>query len=466
MQRVLWLDGLPLAPQHFQEADRLQADALEQRLRSTFGTSWGLRRVGLDTAALREGVVRVEHLDAVFADGTVVRVAPGADTTIDDRRVTELGPDRSEVCICVAIASARRGRREVGIDGARLRVVERTCVDTDTETPAEAVMIEVGVPALRIVLAHEDNHGLETLPLAYLRRDERGEVVATSAIVGPLLCVAASAPLVARVAQLVERLGSRRTALLAARHERDAKSIDVDGVDPTRFALATAIATHQPVLRHQLRSADTRPIDLYERLLSLAGALSVLSVDAEMDLPILDPLVPHAAFTAVFERIDALLLATDRDRARTIPLEARGDGLHFARLDDVAAAAEHYYLAVRSVLAPREVETSLAGLAKVASYGEIAGVLETATPGAPLQLVHRPPPEVPLRAGETCFELPFSDRYLRAAIAERGIAVYLPARSYDPAHTKLALIAVAPRNPRRGAEHAAAPSGHGEAPHP
>lgn len=441
--RVLWLDGLPLAPQHFQESDRLHREALDARFRAVLGPSWGLRRIALDPRALREGVVRIERLEAVFADGTLVVVGEGSAVTIDDRPVSGLGPDRAEVTVHLAMTRERRARPDLGVASARLRRIEQSSVDTHTETPAETITIELGVPALRIAFGHEAREELETIPLGVLRRDAHGETLLTDAIVGPLLAIGASAPLMARLTRLVERLGARRAALLATRHERDAGSVAVDPSDLTRFMLASAIATHHPVLRHQLKRSEAMPEALYERLLTLAGALSVLAVDADLELTDYDPLEPDRAFAAIFDRIDGLLAATDRERARAIPLEPRSDGLHFARLDDESARAERFYLSVRSVLAPREVEGSLGGLAKVASYGEIAGVLETATPGAPLRLVHRPPPEIPMRAGETCFELPTADRHFRAALAERGIAVYLPARSFDPAHTRLTLVAVA-----------------------
>ncbi len=441
--RVLWLDGLPLAPQHFQESDRLRHEAMETRLRATHGAAWGVRRLALDPRALREGVIRVEQLEAVFADGTAVSIAPGSDLVVEDRPVSGLCANRSEVVVHVAIARDRRGRADVGIEGARMRVIERSSIDTHTDPPAEAIRIELGVPVLRILFGHEAHDDVETIPLVIVRRNEHGETQSNGAIVGPLLAIGGSDALLARLTRLVERLGARRAALLAMRHERDTESIEVDPSDLTRFMLSSAIATHHPVLRHQLRRADASPAATFEQLLALAGALSILAVDAAMDLPDFDPLDPDRAFSAVFDRIDTLLAVTDRERARTIPLEPRSDGLHFARLDDEAARAERFYLSVRSVLATREVEGSLTGLAKVASYGEIAGVLETATPGAPLRVVHRPPPEIPMRAGETCFELPMSDRHFRAAIAERGIAVYLPARSFDPAHTRLTLVALA-----------------------
>jgi type VI secretion system protein ImpJ len=454
--RVLWLDGLPLAPQHFQEADRLHAEALDARFRAMHRCPWGLRRLSLDPRSLREGVIRVDRLESVFADGTVAIVGPGSELTIKDRAVTGLGTDRAEVMVHVAIVRARRGRPDVGIEGARLRTIERASVDTHTEPPAEPVTVEIGVPALRIVFGHEAREDLETIPLLCVRRDELGQIRDTGRIVGPLLALGASEPLVARLTRLVERLGARRAALLVTRHERDAETIEVDPGDLTRFVLASAIATHHPVLRHRLVRGDGCLASLFEQLLALAGALSVLAVDAALEVPDLDPLEPDAAFGALFDRIDTLLTVTDRERARSIALEPRADGLHFARLDDACVRAERFYLAVRSVLTPRDVEGRLGGLAKVASYGEIAGVLETATPGAPLQVVHRPPPEIPMRAGETCFELSSTDRFFRAAIAERGIAVYLPARDFDPAHTQLTLVALARHGSDRATDRSAA----------
>lgn len=446
--RVLWLDGLPLAPQHFQESDRLHRDAIDSRFRAVHGSAWGVRRMTLDARALREGMIRIEQLEAVFADGTVVSIATGSELKIEDRPIIGLGPERSEVAVHIAIARDGRGRTDVGVDGARMRTIEQRSVDAHTETPAEPITIELGVPVLRIVFGHEAREDLETIPLCVVTRDATGQTRTNGAVIGPLLSIGGSEPLLARLTRLIERLGARRAALASARHERDASQIEVDPSDVTRFMLASAISTHHPVLRHQLRRAECDPERLYEQLLALAGALSILAVDAELDLPDFDRLEPERAFAAAFDRIDHLIAATDRERARIIALEPRSDGLHFARLDDESARAERFYLSVRSVLAPRDVESSLGGLAKVASYGEIASVLETATPGAPLTVVHRPPPEIPMRAGETCFELPVGDRHFRAAIAERGLAVYLPARSFDPAHTRLTLVAL----PRHGGE--------------
>jgi type VI secretion system protein ImpJ len=442
--RMLWLDGLPLAPQHFQEADRLAAASIEARVGGLVrGVPWGLASLAIDRRALREGVVRIERLEAVMPDGTVVRVHEGSDVRIDDRPISGLGPDRAVVGVRLALPRARAGRTETVGGQARLRILARTASDLHTETPAEPVSLELGVPNVRLVFDHEPREELETLPLFQVRRDERGELVVADAVVGPLLRIGASEPLCARLSGLVERLGVRRAALLAARRERDGQTVEVDPADVTRFFLLTAIATHHPVLRHLLVRADARPEVLHDQLLALAGALGTLAVHADAELPDLDPLEPGAALVGLIERVERLLALTDRERARVIPLEPRADGLHFAPLDDESIRAERFVLSVRSTLAPHEVEATLASLAKVASYGEIASVLGAATGGAPLRVVHRPPPEVPVRAGETCFEVAPGDRHFRAALAERGVAVYLPTRPFDPAHTRLTLVAIA-----------------------
>ena len=230
--------------------------------------------------------------------------------------------------------------------------------------------------------------------------------------------------------------------LFALRRERDAESIEVDASGVTRFLLLQTLSTHLPVLRHLLHRGDARPEALHERLLELIGGLSAFAVHADLDLLDLDPLDLGRTLLPLFDRAARLIAATDRERSRVIPLEARADGLHFAAVDDDVAHCERFLVAVRSTLPESEVLASLSGLAKVASYREIASVLASATPGAPLHVVHRPPPEVPTRAGELYFEVLKDDRFFRTALGERGVAVYLPARPFDPASTKVSLVAI------------------------
>jgi type VI secretion system protein ImpJ len=439
--RMLWIDGLPLSPQHFQESDRFHELSLERRVASiTRGPAWGIRELRLDVRALRDGVVRIERLEAVFPDGTYVDV--DAVDALPDRPIAGLGPERAKVDVHVAISRRREGRPEVGPADARLVRLERHAIDVHTDEPAEPQVLELGVPSVRIVFGHEPREDLETVLICSVRRDAAGALTLVEETVPPVLRISASDTLASQLSSLVARLTSRREALLAVRRERDADSIEVDAGGVTRFLLLQTISTHLPVLRHLLRRGDARPEILYERLLELVGGLSAFAVDAHLDVPDLDPLDLGSTLLPLFDRAARLVAATDRERSRVIPLEARADGLHFAAVDEDVARCERFLVAVRSSLPESEVLASLAGLAKVASYREIASVLSSATAGAPLHVVHRPPPEVPTRSGELYFEVAKDDRFFRTALGERGVAVYLPARPFDPLSTHVSLVAI------------------------
>jgi len=87
------------------------------------------------------------------------------------------------------------------------------------------------------------------------------------------------------------------------------------------------------------------------------------------------------------------------------------------------------------------VAEQLPRLCKIASAGEIQGLVQAASPGLALRVVHRPPPQIPLQPGALYFALVPGDRYWEGIVAGRNAAIYLPP-PFDPARTKLELLAV------------------------
>jgi type VI secretion system protein ImpJ len=59
---------------------------------------------------------------------------------------------------------------------------------------------------------------------------------------------------------------------------------------------------------------------------------------------------------------------------------------------------------------------------------------------------HRPPPEVPVKAGQVYFDISIGNAYWRKIMLERELAVYLPP-FFEPSRTQLFLLAV----PKSGA---------------
>jgi type VI secretion system protein ImpJ len=104
----------------------------------------------------------------------------------------------------------------------------------------------------------------------------------------------------------------------------------------------------------------------------------------------------------------------------------------------------------------RQVAVQLPTFAKIAAVDDIQSILRAATPGAPVEVEHRPPPEVPLRPGQVHFEIDTHNAYFHKAREERALAVYLPP-FYAPSRTELTLFGIGARTPSRAAFTAPTP---------
>ena len=69
--KVVWSEGMLLAPQHLQQAERHADHARHVLLRGTVPCAWGFSELELDAAALALGKIALVRAVGVFGDGTV-----------------------------------------------------------------------------------------------------------------------------------------------------------------------------------------------------------------------------------------------------------------------------------------------------------------------------------------------------------------------------------------------------------
>jgi len=119
------------------------------------------------------------------------------------------------------------------------------------------------------------------------------------------------------------------------------------------------------------------------------------------------------------------------------------DGIHLGKLDDDRLlSAPQYVLSVRSEIPEAQLAQRLPGLCKIAARSQLPQVIRAAaTPGVPITVTHRPPAEIPVRAGVTYFTLTLQNEFWRQIVEERLVAIYLPP-PFGPQHVKLELLAV------------------------
>jgi type VI secretion system protein ImpJ len=431
------------------------------RLEAVETLHWGVLRVELDTAALAAGHIQLQRLHAVMPDGAVLALEPGDPELPSLRHVDGRFADGRHVLdVCVGLPREREGidnYAQTSAVGARYRITRREV--RDATAPQRHSDVAFGQRNVVLLLGDEPDSDHVVLKIAELERDQSGQLRVRDAYVPPCLRVAAAPFLLAGMRRLLEAMSTRRRSLHEARRQSGRHALEWNAMDVTRYLLLSTINGFLPLLREFVDPGDVSPRTAYFALSELAGQLCSFVADVDpMQLPRFAYRDLGGTFDELFARIDALLLSTVSEHFVALPLHARDDGMHVAQLrDERLWLCDRFMLAVQTDVPERQVAVQLPQFAKLAAGSEIQSIVRAATPGAPLEVNHRPPPEIPVQAGHVYFDIATSSPYWRRIAQERELAVYLPP-FFDPSRTSLVLMGLPARDAGAGVAHAKGPT--------
>lgn len=451
-QKVIWSEGLLMAPQHLQQVDAYHESMLAARLDALEPNNWGVVKLELDKKALNSGSVALELFEGVFASGLSFGADQSALELPQSRPVQDFFPHTQNMLeVYLGVPREREGIANVAEERAprvRYSIGRRTVADLTGA--ASHVEMDFARRNLVILFGTEPRDDYESIKIAELTRGEAGGLVAVETYIPPLLSLHASPYIATELNRILNLMTARRRALSEQRRERDASTIEFSASDVTRFLLLNAINGFVPVMSHFASGGEATPREAYLLLVQLAGQLATFSVDFDLSA------IPRYAFTdlrmtfgTLFEQISTLLQASVREHHVAIPLDARQDGMHIAQIkDERFAQCTQFLLAVQGTMPEQDIAAGLPRLAKIAGWTEINGILSAATPGAPVEATFRPPAEVPVKAGTVYFTIQSENAYWRGIARDKNIAVYLP-RPYEPTTTKVQVIGVIGRGPQK-----------------
>ena len=308
--RVVWHEGMLLAPQHFQQADaRLDALLAWQTLAANpFG--WGVRNLAIDTALLHAGILRVLAVEAIFPDGTAVSYsAQSAHGSLE----LDLAPhapalaDRPlNVYLTLPLA---RGARDKGVP-ARFRSVEGMPVEDEV---SEAVPADVPrlVPNLGLAAGAVPSGLHVHLKLGSVLKDN--ELIRMGPELPPLLEVPKDNALWERIAGFAGQLRAKAAFLAKQTAVPSSKAEDrlayLEHKDRLRNLLAGL-----PQIEAVLRTPQLHPYALYLALCGLLGPLSMLRPGALPPVPpVYDHAEPLATLTPLLDALDEGLREVSQD---------------------------------------------------------------------------------------------------------------------------------------------------------
>jgi type VI secretion system protein ImpJ len=438
-------------PQHLQQADLYLEQLLATRIGALTPYGWGVVDLQIDEEALANGQLHLLRFTGVLQEGLTLQFERGQPEAPAARPVEQwFKTSMKSLEVYLGLPREREGAAsyetpERPSDRARFKLSVREVADF--AAAENVVPVTFAQRNVRVLFGPEARDDFECIKIAELIRGPGGELALSEAYVPPCLRISASGYIADGLRAALKAMVGKRRDLAESRRQRDAASMEFTGQDVTRYLQLSALNGLIPVVNHAVEAADLSPQLAYLLLCQTVGQLSTFHPTIDpTDLPKFQYTQLYATFSGLFERLQVILQGVATERCITVQLEARRDGVHYAQIkDERFLRCGEYLLAVRAELPEREVADSLPQLSKIANWEEIRTLVKASTPGVPVEVTFRPPPEVAVKPGIVYFKLKSGDAGWKGIIADQTVAVYLP-KPFDPSRTRVELLGVPTAN--------------------
>ena len=454
LQRVVWSEGMLVSPQHLQQADLYHERLLDCRLAATSPLGWCVTAVEIDGGALAADQLVVNRFAGVLPDGLPLDFKAGDPEAPAARPIGASFPaalPALEVFLAVpkeregvpsVAAETGDGKAPAGKAAIRTRFRSASQKIVDMTGQADDLSMAFAQRNMTILFGNEVRDDYDSIKIAEVVRDAGGALLVSDAYIPSVLTIAASPFLMSAVQRLLALMVAKQRQLSAERAQRDSASIEFGANDVTRYLQLSALNATIPFLVHAGRNGELSPRELYFFLIQSAGALSTFSVDA--DPSAFPPFIftdLRSTFEELFALLTGLLRANLRELCVRVPIEVH-EGIHIGALNDERILkCQQFVLGAQSSMPVEVLSRELATRAKIASWSQLPFLMRQATRGVPLQVTHRPPPEIPVRPGVVYFTMDTSIDHWRHVLAERKVAVYAPP-PFDPSQVKIEIYGI------------------------
>lgn len=429
-QKVLWGEGMLLAPQHFQQSERYLEHQIAQRMRALRAIDWGLTALEIDEAALAGGEFGLKALSGVLPNGMFVAI-PSADPAPAPRQIHAAFPAGEEALwVALAIPRAEPGEllcpSEASSEALTPFLGHSAQLRDETDTSRQRE-VRLGRKRLELRFSSEPNDSYYSLPIACLRRTASGFELDHN-FIPPCQYASASPRLRAMLRRLLDIMVKKSADLSSQRRSRGGM-VEFTTAEAASFWFLHTINGHLPGVRLLYQIPHVHPLELYRELASLAGELFSFAAEGKItDIPPFDPKDLSRTFVTLERLLFELLGTVLPTRCVPIPLEKSREMLYAAAIhDDRLLHTARWFLSVQSDVGEAKVQAELHLKAKVSSTDQVDGLIVRALPGVPLQYVESPPSDVPVQQGKTYFQFVQSGEHWEAIKTTHSLAIYVPA---------------------------------------
>lgn len=438
LSRIVWAEGMYLAPQHFQAQSRYFEEAVHFATASLWRDAYGLAACQLDADALRNGTVSLLHARGMFQDGLPFDI-PECDPRPDPCNIVEqFLPATDSLTVALAIPRWVPGQQNCELDpipSGNARYTSTTEMVHDENTGLDAKPVQLGRKNIRLVVLPAENENLLMLPIARVVRDQSGHFVYDPAHVPPCLRVSASERLATMLQRLVEIL-EEKSAVVTQEQEQAGGKFQT-GMSPrqvAQFWFLHAINSSLTPLRHILLAKHRHPEELFREMSRLAGALCTFSLDTNpRSLPAYNHYDPGLSFMQLEEHILRHLEIIVPSQAVVIPLKSAARYFYEGEIrDQRCLGRSRWILGVRSAVGEADLISKTLQLVKVCSAQFVPELVKRALPGLSLTHMQVPPAAIAAKVDSQYFVINRSGPCWEHIMRTRNVGVYVPGELPSP----------------------------------
>jgi len=428
-----------LMPQHFQAQDEYFERALHFRADVSNFANWGLSSLGIDEAALVNGLFSLRHCEGIFPDGLDFQ-APLGDVLPAVRPINEsfAAAQQPYLDVYLAIPQARAAARNYSISAgdassASFRYTAEARSTIDATLGSDEKVIQVARKSLRILFEGENLEGFTTCPIARVMRSPAGTFALSPDFIPPVLDIAASEYLMMLTRRQIEIMAAKSASLALARRQKSRDLADFTNSEAADFWFLHTVNSYLPQLNHIWKVRRGHPDVLFRAMLGLAGALTTFALnESVLDLPDYNHNALGVSFTLLDERIRGLLDIVRQSKCLAMPLRPVERFIWSGSLNDERQLdAAHFLISVNSAIPVEELISKFPRLAKISTSNELPRLIRASLPGLSLRHQPSPPASVPINLSCQYFSLTASGPIWENILKARALSVFVPGEITD-----------------------------------
>ncbi|WP_281647494.1 type VI secretion system baseplate subunit TssK [Parendozoicomonas sp. Alg238-R29] len=305
---TVWLEGMFITPQHFQQHDRYMHSFIRDWMNSRFGESWGVRSLDIDKSQYQVGRVRIMSVQGVFPDGTPF-VSP-------EELILQIPPGTVNKKVYLAVPLYRPGQVNTVRNASptiRYTSFSADVVD-DCSSDNDVISIEQCRLNLSLQLEGWDMSCYSLIPVLDIREvHSDGSLVVNSSFVPPCLDVSASPVILEQLNELL--------ALIVQRSRQACQRLQAGAQAKSRQMRVLDLLWLQTLNRWQpwfATSSNMSCVDMHRELAMCLGDILALMPEPLPDIPSFNHSDPGPSMLVLFRSLRRVLSSMADERVLVI----------------------------------------------------------------------------------------------------------------------------------------------------